>query len=195
MALAQCRGWNRQPIIPDGQKVQRQDSIPPTPYPKGEAASVYKKGGSGRGAGEDNSFPPSIRGARGDQNSDNEQSAELQAAADLAAELGYLPLALEQAAAYMVTNRVPFAAYLTSYRKQRLKRLEKARPKLGHYPDSIATTWALNLKEVQKTAPAAAALLNYCAFLHPDAIPFALFTWGAAAAEGAPGHRPGRCCR
>ena len=93
-----------------------------------------KKGGSGRGAGADNLFPPSIRGARGDQNSDNEQSAELQSATDLAAELGYLPLALEQAAAYMVTNRVPFAAYLASYRKQRLKRLEKAKPKLGNYP-------------------------------------------------------------
>ncbi|MFQ4139848.1 tetratricopeptide repeat protein [Nodosilinea sp. PGN35] len=105
---------------------------------------------------------------------------EYTAATDLAAELGYLPLALEQAAAYIVTNRVSFADYLNSYRKQRLKRLEKAKPKLGHYPDSVATTWALNLKEVQKDAPAAAALLNYCAFLHPDAIPFNLFTQGAA---------------
>ncbi|MBE9113584.1 tetratricopeptide repeat protein, partial [Nodosilinea sp. LEGE 07298] len=105
---------------------------------------------------------------------------EYAAATDLAAELGYLPLALEQAAAYIVTNRVPFANYLNSYRKQRLKRLEKAKPKLGHYPDSVATTWALNLKEVQKQAPAAAALLNYCAFLHADAIPFNLFTQGAA---------------
>jgi tetratricopeptide (TPR) repeat protein len=110
---------------------------------------------------------------------DAAESPELQAATELAAELGYLPLALEQAAAYLVTNRVPFAAYLTSYRKQRLKRLEKAKPKLGNYPDSIATTWALNLKEVQKTSPAAATLLNYCAFLHPDAIPFTLFTQGA----------------
>jgi tetratricopeptide (TPR) repeat protein len=105
---------------------------------------------------------------------------ESTAATALAAELGYLPLALEQAAAYIVTNRVPFADYLTSYRKQRLKRLEKAKPKLGHYPDSVATTWALNLKEVQKVAPAAAALLNYCAFLHADAIPFNLFNQGAA---------------
>jgi tetratricopeptide (TPR) repeat protein len=105
---------------------------------------------------------------------------EYAAATALAAELGYLPLALEQAAAYIVTNRVSFTDYLNSYRKQRLKRLEKAKPKLGQYPDSVATTWALNLKEVQKQAPAAAALLNYCAFLHPDAIPFNLFTQGAA---------------
>ena len=109
-----------------------------------------------------------------------EGNPELTAATELAEELGYLPLALEQAAAYIVTNRVSFADYLKSYRKQRLKRLEKAQPKLGHYPDTIATTWALNLKEVQKTAPAAATLLNYCAFLHPDAIPFNLFTQGAA---------------
>jgi tetratricopeptide (TPR) repeat protein len=105
---------------------------------------------------------------------------ESTSATALAAELGYLPLALEQAAAYIVTNRVPFADYLNSYRKQRLKRLEKAKPKLGHYPDSVATTWALNLKEVQKQAPAAAALLNYCAFLHADGVPFNLFTQGAA---------------
>jgi tetratricopeptide (TPR) repeat protein len=104
---------------------------------------------------------------------------EYAAATDLAAELGYLPLALEQAAAYIVTNRVSFGDYLTSYRKQRLKRLEKAKPKLGQYPDSVATTWALNLKEVQTEAPAAAALLNYCAFLHADAIPFNLLTLGA----------------
>ncbi|PZV13887.1 MAG: tetratricopeptide repeat protein [Leptolyngbya sp.] len=105
---------------------------------------------------------------------------EYTAASDLAAELGYLPLALEQAAAYIVTNRVPFADYLTSYRKQRLKRLEKAKPKLGNYPDSVATTWALNLKQIEDTAPAAAALLRHSAFLHPDAIPFNLFTQGAA---------------
>ncbi|MBD2425979.1 tetratricopeptide repeat protein [Phormidium sp. FACHB-1136] len=104
---------------------------------------------------------------------------EYAAATELTAELGYLPLALEQAAAYIVTNRVSFGDYLTSYRKQRLKRLEKAKPKLGQYPESIATTWALNLKEVQNEAPAAAALLNYCAFLHADAIPFNLFTQGA----------------
>ncbi|MEA5449603.1 tetratricopeptide repeat protein [Leptolyngbya sp. CCNP1308] len=152
---------------PDGQSALRQGSIPPTPL---------EKGGSRPGAGADNSFPPLVRGARGDQISDIEQSA----ATALAAELGYLPLALEQAAAYIVTNRVSFTDYLNSYRKQRLKRLEKAKPKLGHYPDSVATTWALNLKEVQKAAPAAAALLNYCAFLHPDAIPFNLFTQGAA---------------
>ena len=123
---------------------------------------------------------PNAGGFEVSEGSDAADSPEYQAATDLAAELGYLPLALEQAAAYMVTNRVPFAAYLASYRKQRLKRLEKARPKLGHYPDSIGTTWALNLKQVKKTAPAAADLLNYCAFLHPDAIPFSLFTRGAA---------------
>lgn len=102
------------------------------------------------------------------------------AATKLAADLGYLPLALEQAAAYIVTTRARFADYLNSYRKQRLKRLEKGKPKLGSYPDSIATTWALNLKQVQTTAPAAGDLLRFSAFLHPDAIPFALFTQAAA---------------
>ena len=150
--------------------LHRTGKIPPTPLHKGGTAVTNEA---------TTDFHPSIRGARGDQDS-VEAHPEHTAAADLVAELGHLPLALEQAAAYIVTNRVPLAAYLKSYRKQRLKRLEKAQPKLGNYPDSIATTWALNLKEVQKTAPAAAALLDYCAFLHPDAIPFSLFTQGAA---------------
>ncbi|MEM1280061.1 MAG: tetratricopeptide repeat protein [Cyanobacteria bacterium P01_H01_bin.152] len=150
--------------------LRRTGKIPPTPLHKGGTEVTGE-------AAKD--FPPSTRGARGDQDR-VEAHPEYTAAAELVAELGYLPLALEQAAAYIVTNRVPVAAYLKSYRKQRLKRLEKALPKLGNYPDSIANTWTLNLKEVQKTAPAAAVLLNYCAFLHPDAIPFSLFTQGAA---------------
>ena len=117
---------------------------------------------------------------------DGTPSIELEAAAKLAAELGCLPLALEQAAAYIVTNKVSFQDYLKGYRKQRLKRLEKAKPKLGNYPDSVVTTWALNLKEVQKQSAAAAELLRYSAFLHPDAIPFELFTRGAHELLGEP---------
>ena len=104
----------------------------------------------------------------------------VQAAAQLAAELGYLPLALEQAAAYIVAKKARFQDYLASYQKLKLKRLEKAKPKLGNYPDSVATAWTLNFQQVEAAEPAAADLLRVSAVLHPDAIPFELLTEGGS---------------
>ncbi|MDJ0708292.1 MAG: tetratricopeptide repeat protein [Leptolyngbyaceae cyanobacterium MO_188.B28] len=109
-----------------------------------------------------------------------EENAEIQAAKQLAEELGYLPLALEQAAAYLVAKKARFQDYLVSYQKFRLKRLEKSKPKLGNYPDSVAKTWTLNFQEVEQTAPASADLLRVSALLHPDAIPFELLTQGGS---------------
>ncbi len=54
--------------------------------------------------------------------------AEGAAARELAEELGYLPLALEQAAAYVKAKRVSFAKYAELYRDQRLEILKKSRP-------------------------------------------------------------------
>src|SRR6266480_1264666 len=104
---------------------------------------------------------------------------EQHAAKQLAAELGYLPLALEQAAAYIVAKGARFQDYLTSYQRQRLALLNKAQPKTGEYPASIASTWALNFQEVEKN-PVAADILRVSAFLSPDAIPLELLTWGAS---------------
>ncbi len=61
--------------------------------------------------------------------------AEKNAAEHLAAELGYLPLALEQAAAYITAKKARFQDYLASYQRQRLALLDKAQPKTGEYPD------------------------------------------------------------
>jgi len=55
---------------------------------------------------------------------------ERNAAKTLAQELGYLPLALEQAAAYLVEKAAGFASYLASYRKRRLQLLESSKPVL-----------------------------------------------------------------
>ena len=84
---------------------------------------------------------------------------ERDAAAQLASELGYLPLALEQSSAYITAKQARFQDYLTSYRKQRLKVLNRSNPKLGDYPASVATTWDLNVREVEQT-PAALDLLR-----------------------------------
>src|SRR6266704_1704397 len=65
--------------------------------------------------------------------------AEKHAAEHLAAELGYLPLALEQAAAYIVAKSARFQDYLSSYQRQRLSLLNKAQPRTGEYPASVAS--------------------------------------------------------
>jgi tetratricopeptide (TPR) repeat protein len=103
---------------------------------------------------------------------------EKTAAQDLAAELGYLPLALEQAAAFILAKQARFQDYLVSYGKQRLKLLQQARPVAGEYPESVATTWALNFQEVEQASQAAADLLTLSAFLSPDRIPFEVISKG-----------------
>ena len=105
--------------------------------------------------------------------------AEKQAAGQLARELGYLPLALEQAAAYIVAKKARFQDYLASYQRQRLALLNKAQPRTGEYLASVASTWALNFLEVEQD-PVAADILRVSAFLSPDAIPLELFTGGAS---------------
>ena len=60
---------------------------------------------------------------------------ERNAAAQLARALDGLPLALEQAAAYIAAGHgLTFRRYLESYRSEGLKRLEARRPALGKYP-------------------------------------------------------------
>jgi len=65
------------------------------------------------------------------------------AAAALAEELGGLPLALEQAAAYCEQTSLGLAGYLDRYRRAHARLLDKGA--LEDYPDTVATTWRLNL--------------------------------------------------
>jgi len=100
------------------------------------------------------------------------------AAAALAEELGHLPLALEQAGAYMDSTGRALAEYLELYRLHRQKLLERGRPSTD-YPATVATTWEISFQQVRQASPAAAELLNLCAFLAPDDIPLPLLCAGA----------------
>ena len=104
--------------------------------------------------------------------------SDLQAAATLAETLGYLPLALEQAAAYIRENSISLDHYQALFQKHHAQLLQHQHL-ATQYPDTVATTWELAFQEVQKTAPAAADLLNLCAFLAPDAIPLDMIIEGA----------------
>jgi len=94
------------------------------------------------------------------------------AARKLAEELGDLPLALEQAGAYVETNGKPLAEYLSLFQKRRAELLRRGQP--AGYPDTVATTWEISFREVEQQSPAAAGLLNLCAFLAPDDIPLSI---------------------
>lgn len=90
-------------------------------------------------------------------------------AAVLAEELGHLPLALEQAAAYVAARGLTLAGYLERFRAQRLEVLERGEP--TDYRASVATTWELALRGAAEQALGAAELLGLCAFFAPDVIP------------------------
>lgn len=92
----------------------------------------------------------------------------------IAAELGYLPLAVEQAAAYLEQTAMAAQAYLRMLRTRTAQMLGKGHA-AGH-ADTIATLWTVSLEALAQANPAAAQLLDVCAFFAPDPIPLALFT-------------------
>ena len=101
-------------------------------------------------------------------------------AGQLAKELGYLPLALEQAGAYIKAKQSTFVDYLKAYRTRHLNLLDASPPAIGKYPKSVCTTWSMNFAEVEKTSKASADLLRVSAFLSPDNIPLELIVEGAS---------------
>jgi len=96
-------------------------------------------------------------------------------------ELDGLPLALEQASAYILRQKIGFGRYLRAYRSRGLTQLEKEKAQTGRYPSSVLKTWQLNMAAVQEEEPAASALLEMSAFLAPDEIPCWLLKKGSEA--------------
>lgn len=93
-------------------------------------------------------------------------------AKSLAEETGHLPLALEQAGAYIEETGISLSDYLIRYEKHRKTALERGKP--ADYPDTVATTWEMSFQAVKEKSPASADFLNACAFLAPDDIPKSL---------------------
>lgn len=99
------------------------------------------------------------------------------AAAALAHALGYLPLALEQAGAYVETTGQPLAEYARLFEQHHQRLLQRGTPSTG-YQATVATTWDISFDEVRKHTPAAQDFMNLCAFLAPDDIPLDLIREG-----------------
>jgi len=99
----------------------------------------------------------------------------------LVRELGGLPLALDQAGAYMEETPSSLVGYLDVYRQERFVLLTRRGGLIEDHPESVATTLSLSFEAVERMNPAATDLLRLCAFLDPDAIPEELLSMGAAA--------------
>jgi tetratricopeptide (TPR) repeat protein len=87
----------------------------------------------------------------------------------LAEALGCLPLALEQAGAYIKTTGRSLYDYLKLFMDHQKEILNHGKP--FDYPYTIATTWEISFRRLQIESSVSIDLLNLCAFLSPDDIP------------------------
>ena len=95
--------------------------------------------------------------------------------ADALAELlGDLPLALEQAAAYLEQTQLPPAEYLHLLTARGAEMYGRGR--VVDHQHTIATLWSLSLDRLRAAQPAAVQLLGLCAWLAPEPIPLDVFT-------------------
>jgi tetratricopeptide (TPR) repeat protein len=108
------------------------------------------------------------------------EASERATALQITHELGGLPLALDQAGAYIEETLCSLADYLHLYRIHRADLLKERGGLVSDHPQPVATTWSLSFVQVQERSNTAADLLRVCAFLYPDAIPEEIFTDGAA---------------
>jgi len=112
-----------------------------------------------------------------------EQQAQ---ATEIVAVLDGLPLALDQAGAYIEETRCGLSRYLDLYairRKELL--LRRGRLPVDH-PEPVATTWSLSFQKVEQESTAAADLLRLLAFFSPEAIPEEIITTGAMVFDSDP---------
>jgi tetratricopeptide (TPR) repeat protein len=71
--------------------------------------------------------------------------------------------------AYIETTSKPISEYVVLFETRHDELMQRGKP--DDYPDTVATTWEISFQAAQQESPAAAALLNVCAFLAPDDIP------------------------
>ncbi|MFF9865555.1 FxSxx-COOH system tetratricopeptide repeat protein [Streptomyces sp. NPDC013953] len=89
--------------------------------------------------------------------------------ADKVAEaVGDLPLAVEQAAAWIAETATPVAAYLEQLEQAAARTLALNQP--AGYPEPVAATWNVSIERLQERSPAAVRLLQLCAFFAPEPI-------------------------
>jgi len=91
-----------------------------------------------------------------------------------------LPLALDQAGAYIEQTGCSVGEYEQRYHVCSLPLLQKRGEAAIDHPASVVATWTLTFQQVEARSLAAADLLRVCAFLAPAVIPQTIFLQGAS---------------
>jgi len=93
-------------------------------------------------------------------------------ASQLSEKLDGLPIALEQAAAYISQRRISFQTYLNELESSKKEVLSWHNPLLVNYPLPVLTVWQSSEKQLSEPAR---AILRLSSLLSPEPIPVALF--------------------
>ncbi|GAA3470490.1 FxSxx-COOH system tetratricopeptide repeat protein [Nonomuraea roseola] len=94
------------------------------------------------------------------------------AVAAVVTELGALPLALDQAGAYMAETGTDPGGYLTLLTRHRTDLLAEGKPR--GYAEKVTSTWHMAFQQLDDTNPQAIALLRLLACYAPEDIPYQL---------------------
>ncbi|MFF3303538.1 FxSxx-COOH system tetratricopeptide repeat protein [Streptomyces sp. NPDC002908] len=89
-------------------------------------------------------------------------------ASQVATAVGDLPLAVEQAAAWIAETATPIDTYLEQLAQQAPQVLALNQP--AGYPQPVAATWNISIERLKERSPAAVRLLQLCAFFAPEPI-------------------------
>ncbi len=108
----------------------------------------------------------------------NPTAEDRKLAMEISRELGGLPLALDQAGAFIEETPSSLSEYLSLY-KSEAETLLARRGDLADEHKSVTVTFSLAFQKVASNSVASADLIRVCAFLAPDAIPEEIFTEGA----------------
>jgi tetratricopeptide (TPR) repeat protein len=98
------------------------------------------------------------------------RTAEDAAAPIVAKKLGYLPLALDQAGAYVERTQTSLRNYADRFATSRRQLLAMREPDL-YYKDTVATTWNVSISKACEEQSHARDLLGLIAYLESDDIP------------------------
>ncbi|MFS8095588.1 tetratricopeptide repeat protein [Lentzea alba] len=111
-----------------------------------------------------------------------DQPRLLDGAEELVRDLGFLPVALAQAGAYMVDKHLSCAEYRARFAERRLAQVV---PDLDGLPDehrtTVAATWSLSVEQADRLAPEGVArpLLELASVLDSNGVPVSVFTAAA----------------
>jgi hypothetical protein len=93
-------------------------------------------------------------------------------AMEVAEKLGDLPLAIEQASAWLAETGMSAAEYVDRLDSELVTALELSRA--DDYPTTVAATFRLSFERLRERSPGAARVLQLCAYFSPDPISLSL---------------------